>query len=272
MALDPQPDTSHLTEHKYLQGRPSTANPNPRGKHHRNPLPWKGRKLFSAWDWQDDAAEYRRQLFAAQGSSVNPGNIKNQRPNKPHLLNFIQCQEQRNATAGWGHCPCCADYRRGQLLKSRRTAWRAARDEGIAMAREYEIGLPGDDRWKQDERPRRAPWFISRQTADDEQDWSAFAEEADVSLNSIAREEPVYTIRSRALRKPRRRRTAAAAAVPIRTCHDAVPGVRVDEVSFFPGAQLYDEDWIELNGDDGFDWELASAASTVDDWEALDYE
>lgn len=62
--LDPLP--LHTTTTRYLRGRPATANPNPRGKHHRNPLPWSKRKLAMVTGYEDDAAAYYRHLWREQ--------------------------------------------------------------------------------------------------------------------------------------------------------------------------------------------------------------
>ncbi|KAK5652835.1 hypothetical protein OQA88_9501 [Cercophora sp. LCS_1] len=49
---------------RYITGRPSTSNPhNPRGKHHRRPLPWDRKKLVKADAWHEDGHEYRDYLW-----------------------------------------------------------------------------------------------------------------------------------------------------------------------------------------------------------------
>ncbi|KAK0622505.1 hypothetical protein B0T14DRAFT_563954 [Immersiella caudata] len=62
--LDPDSNSlSHLTQSRYLIGRPSTAGPNPRGKHHRRPLPWDRKGLCAANGYDADAFEYRKWLW-----------------------------------------------------------------------------------------------------------------------------------------------------------------------------------------------------------------
>ncbi|KAK4445772.1 hypothetical protein QBC34DRAFT_428745 [Podospora aff. communis PSN243] len=60
-ALEVEADPlAHLMQTRHIVGRPATAARNPRGKHHRNPLPWDRRKLTTACGWSQDATEYRK--------------------------------------------------------------------------------------------------------------------------------------------------------------------------------------------------------------------
>ncbi|KAK4441992.1 hypothetical protein QBC34DRAFT_456831 [Podospora aff. communis PSN243] len=62
--LDPDSNSLlRLTESRYLRGRPSTTHNNPRGKHHRRPLPWDRSKLTTAQSYDWHAEEYREWLW-----------------------------------------------------------------------------------------------------------------------------------------------------------------------------------------------------------------
>ena len=72
-------ETEHLIRYKRLRGRPmSHLTENPRGKHHRNPLPWswKGKERAAGWDedkrkldlylWREEQAGRRRPEFGVR--------------------------------------------------------------------------------------------------------------------------------------------------------------------------------------------------------------
>ncbi len=203
--LDP---LTHLTTTRYLRGRPATANPNPRGKHHRNPLPWSRRKLSTIADYQDDAAAYKRHVWKEQQQQQANGPVtKSPKPNKPHFLTYLEANAKRNRSV-WYRCSCCYDLTRVQPGKDWRRAWPAVRDEGREMARSRLAGPGGDEQ-------RRSEWFrgvriIGVASCVNEGvvlGGSAFGEEAGENeaegyelgpgfgLEDILRDEPVYRVR-----------------------------------------------------------------------------
>ncbi|KAK3387749.1 hypothetical protein B0H63DRAFT_470848 [Podospora didyma] len=327
LKLDCNSPSFFLTEHKYLQGRPTTTAANPRGKHHRRPLPWKITKLFDAIGWSEDADQYRRHVWEAERA----GHPVPKRPIKPHYLNYIRAIERRNAVLRI-RCTCCYDYSRERVAGERRREWSRLRNEGKFMAA-LSLTLPGDHHSPSssqdgEKQPRRAPLVAAQQNEPDgggslfEDDGDDYENSEDVddkdddgikelynlgilyddehergagfSLNTIVRQEPVYRIAFRTPRKTRRRGGAAVAGSPETTgesveCGDTAIqpcGTWSDGKSLvweqpewvLPPWNLVEQNldvWDEVyedEDDDDCSWELASAASTMESWEALDFD
>lgn len=66
-------DTEHLIRDKYLRGRPmSHLTENPKGKHHRNPLPWSWKGKDYAEGWDEDKRQLDRYLWKEEQAGRRP--------------------------------------------------------------------------------------------------------------------------------------------------------------------------------------------------------
>ncbi|KAK3903933.1 hypothetical protein C8A05DRAFT_32305 [Staphylotrichum tortipilum] len=189
---------------RYLRGRPATANPNPRGKHHRNPLPWSRRRLGPIADYQADADIYRRYLWEVekkeqqQQQQQQAGNTPNKKNNtttkkktkpttKPHFLTYLDAAARRKRVAGWYCCCSWCEFARIGSLQDWRREWPLLREEGRELARSG-VGLPGEE------------VNVSGVGVEDvEKEGKGDVEEGGYGgafgLEDIVREEPIYTVR-----------------------------------------------------------------------------
>ncbi|KAK4443556.1 hypothetical protein QBC34DRAFT_386192 [Podospora aff. communis PSN243] len=138
---EPPPPQGDLLLHRYLPGRLPTANPNPRGKHHRNPLPWRRAKLASAQCWDADANLWYRHFWDLQRES--PGTPP-PRPTKPHFLAYVEAGARRHK-AFYSRCDCCWGYMMSRTWVDRKREWDARGKEGMEMVREGEEEVGGLD-------------------------------------------------------------------------------------------------------------------------------
>lgn len=218
--IPPELDAALST--RYLVGRAPTANPNPRGKHHRRPLPWDRKKLVRADDWRTDGHEYQDYLWDPQKKYEEPlpRTNKKRQMEKPHLMTLFLAHQRRNRRMFF-RCGC--EYDDPFLInEARLKVWRgdcrgAVRD-GLEIA---EGGEDGDE-----------------ETIIGEGEECA-AGEGEMALAAVAREEPVYTVRYRPGKRRAPPRTQETILIAART---SVGGGEVD------GELRSDYEWEFLAG------------------------
>ncbi|KAK1754456.1 hypothetical protein QBC47DRAFT_447418 [Echria macrotheca] len=150
---------------RYIQGRPSTANPNnnPRGKHHRNPLPWPRRKIMRidgdlrAYRWKKTTSDDMSD--SDSDSETKTTKNQTQKIEKPHFITLLEAHARRHRVVRYT-CDCCYDLMHVGPLKAWRRGWTAFREEGCAEARDREVWFPGEEMGE--EMGDGAPWEEER--------------------------------------------------------------------------------------------------------------
>ncbi|KAK0614615.1 hypothetical protein B0T14DRAFT_570534 [Immersiella caudata] len=242
----------HLTTHRYLPGRLPTANPNPRGKHHRNPLPWRRNKLASAQCWDGDANLWYQHLWDLQKTS--PGTPPPE-PNKPHFLTYIEAGARRHKSF-YSRCECCWEYMMSRTWEDRKREWAARRKEGMEMHKAG-VEMPGER--------------IAMVECEDEEveEWRG----GNVRMGDVIRErdvlweEPGYVVRWKVEKRTRRRGRGVERGVstPVGTDREerSTPDSRSEGVWEGEGT-------ISDDGDRG--WVAVSEGGSDSDYEFDDWE
>jgi len=220
-------DFPDLTTHRYLPGRPSTTNPNPRGKHHRKPLPWRRTKLATAQSYATDAALWYKHLWTLLKESPD-SDTPPPRPAKPHLLAYVEANARRHKDI-YGRCECCYEIMMSRTWEDKKREWDTLRKEGRDMY-DYEEEL------------RMSAGGINLELAENG--------EGDLSMEDVwrGREEPVYVVRWKV---GRRKKAEGVVFAPVSS------GVETRSRSSTPGLDsesMEDGGGFMLNG--RWEWEF----------------
>lgn len=215
-------DLESITSERYLRGRPPTAAENPRGKHHRRPLPWKRQKLCTAQGYDYDAVIYREWLWAEEKKrkqkeeeerdlqqrlakrdppppdakpAGTPAPNTTRRVQGAHFLKVVDAHAKRHRDIYY-RCGCCYDMRRTPPLHWWNRQWPLLRDEATEDAKDRSVPLPGDHvviEWE-------TPWWDDRPGPSEGQ-YLTMAEVA--SQRSGV---PEYTVRYKLMKRTQGRR------------------------------------------------------------------
>jgi len=199
------PELDAALSTRYLVGRAATANANPRGKHHRRPLGWERKKLVKADGWRDDGYEYQNYLWDLQKREnpipCAPLPSASGRLEKPHFMTLFLVHQKRNRRISY-RCGC--EYDDPFLInEARLKVWRG--DCQGAMKDGLEMAEGGDD----DE-----DTVIGE---DEGEGIDGALGGGEAALATVAREEPVYTVRYRPRRRKAPSRTGGAVLTPVGT-------------------------------------------------------
>ncbi|KAK5655741.1 hypothetical protein OQA88_5278 [Cercophora sp. LCS_1] len=194
-------ETTPAFSTRYLTGRPSTADPNPRGKHHRKPLPWSRSKLSKADGYAWDLDEYRKYTWQQK----KDGKPIPKKVATPHFITLVEAHRKRHRVVGY-RCSCCYEVYRERMMEMRKKDPGGLMKEGMRLVREG-AWIPGEGRrpeWRRGVRTAHArvvKEVVLTREADGDAD--GYEREEGFSLGQIPVEEG-YRVTWRPARRRRR--------------------------------------------------------------------